>query len=85
MSNGDDTQQFNCASQVCCNNDDGDRTKRIRSWEKILTHALGAGPYTPVQIAEYLDDTWDVAGKGTLYAFKEWVVKVYTAGSPHHD
>lgn len=85
MSNGDDQQQFNCAAQVCCDADDGDRTKRIRSWETILTHALGPGPYTPVQIAEYLDDTWDVAGKGTLYAFKEWVVKVYTAGSPHHD
>jgi len=83
MSNGDDQQQVNCASGVCCNQGDGDRAKRIKSWVKLLTHALGAGPYSPEQIGEYLDETWDVAGKGTLYAFKEWVVKVYKAGTPH--
>jgi hypothetical protein len=83
MSNGTDQQEYNCASQVCCDNADGDRTKRIQSWVTLLTKAMGPGPYTPEQVAEYIDDTWDVAGKGTLYAFKEWVVKTFTNSHGH--
>jgi hypothetical protein len=77
-----DEQQYNCASQVCCDEGDGDRPKRLHSWTILLTTALGPGPYTPMQIAQYLDDTWDVAGKGTLYEFKQWVVQTYLNRRP---
>jgi hypothetical protein len=84
MSNGTD-QMYNCASEVCCDNGDADKPKRIAAWVALLTKAMGPGPYTPTQVGEYIDETWDVAGKGTLYDFKEWVVKTFTDSHQLHD
>ena len=79
MSNGTDTQ-MNCAASVCCDDGQGDLAKRIHALKKMLHHDLGQGPYGEDQVAEWIETTFDLAGKGTLYAFKQWVVMMYKAG-----
>lgn len=84
MSNGTD-QQMNCAGQICCADESTDQHKRIKAIVKMLHHDLGDGPYNMVEVATWIDTTFDLAGKGTLYAFKQWVVTMFKAGSPSHD
>lgn len=84
MSNGTD-QQYNCAAQVCCDDEQTDFEKRVNALTKMITHDLGHGAYEARDVAVWIENTFDLAGKGTLYAFKQWVVTMYKAGSPKHD
>lgn len=84
MSNGTDTQ-MNCAASICCDDEQTEQHKRIKALGKMLHHDLGEGPYAKADVARWIDETFDLAGKGTLYKFKQWVVEMWVAGQPKHD
>jgi hypothetical protein len=79
MSNGTD-QQMNCAAQICCDDEQTDFSKRVKALSKMIHHDLGDGPFTTEQMATWIENTFDLAGKGTLYAFKQWVITMFKAG-----
>lgn len=82
MSNGD--TQNNCVLEVCCGGP-GDEAKQARALTKILLHhTTGIPKEMCEQIAVYLVGTYDFAPKGSLYAFKQEIVRLAKT-EPYHD
>lgn len=73
---GNDTQQ-NCILEVCCGGAD---SKQVEALTEVAKHALPfLAPGQAQQVAEWIARNWDLAPKGTLYAFKQ-AIATYAKG-----
>jgi hypothetical protein len=83
MSNGND-QQNNCVLEVCCGGP-GDEQKQINALTKILVaHTHKVSKEDCEAVAKYLVSEYDFAPKGSLYAFKQEVVRL-SKTAEYHD
>ena len=75
MSNGDDNDDAirNCALEVCC----GEDGRQVRAIEKQVRHAMPElSPEQAHMVAVWLSENYDLAPKGSLYAFKKEVARL---------
>jgi len=70
---GNDTQQ-NCILEVCCG---GANSKQVKALAEVAAHALPfLSPEQAGEVADWIARNWDLAPKGTLYAFKQAIAKL---------
>lgn len=71
---GGSDSQANCILEVCCG---GPNSKQVHALTEVASHAL---PFLSLdearQVAEWIARNWDLAPKGTLYAFKQAIAKL---------
>jgi hypothetical protein len=82
MNGGGNDQQQNCILEVCCG---GANSKQVHALTEVAAHALPfLSPEQAVEVAEWIARNWDLAPKGTLYAFKQAIAK-YAKGPAYTD
>lgn len=70
---GSDAQQ-NCALEICCGGAD---SKQVKALTDIAHHALPFLSHEEAnEVADWIARNWDLAPKGTLYAFKQAIAKL---------
>ncbi|HZO51200.1 MAG TPA: hypothetical protein VFB63_00720 [Bryobacteraceae bacterium] len=70
---GNDTQQ-NCILEVCCG---GPNSKQVKALTEVAEHALVFLSHEEAaDVAEWIARNWDLAPKGSLYAFKQAIAKL---------
>ena len=74
MNGGGSDQQQNCILEVCCG---GEGSKQVYAMTEVAEHALPFLSHGQAQqVAEWIARNWDLAPKGTLYAFKQAIAKL---------
>jgi hypothetical protein len=69
---GNDTQQ-NCILEVCCGGAD---SKQVEALAEVAEHEFPWMSHGQAeQVASWIARDWDLAPKGTLYAFKQAIAK----------
>lgn len=79
MSNGDDQQQVNCVLEACCGEDKPKQVRAMTAWLKH--HVTPLSDHEARAVAVALCGAFDFAEVGTLYAFKESIIKL-SRGKP---
>ena len=70
---GNDTQQ-NCILEVCCG---GANSKQKEALTDVAKHALPfLSQSEAMEVADWIVRNWDLAPKGSLYAFKQAIAKL---------
>jgi len=74
MNGGGNDQQQNCILEVCCG---GPNSKQVKALTDVAEHALPFLSHEQAgEVAEWIARNWDLAPKGTLYAFKQAIAKL---------
>lgn len=82
MNGGGSDQQANCVMEICCGGKD---SKQVHALTEVAEHALPFLSHGQAgQVAEWIARNWDLAPKGTLYAFKQAIAK-YAKGPAYSD
>ena len=69
---GSDTQQ-NCILEICCG---GPNSKQVEALTEVAEHAIHSLTHEQAtEVAEWIARNWDLAPKGSLYAFKQAIAK----------
>lgn len=79
---GGNDQQANCVLEICCG---GANSKQVQAMTEVAQHAL---PFLSHEqagvVADWVCRNWDLAPKGTLYAFKQAIAKL-ARGAAYED
>ena len=82
MNGGGDDAQQNCILEVCCG---GANSKQVQALTEVAEHALPFLSHGQAQqVADWIARNWDLAPKGTLYAFKQAIAK-YAKGPAYTE
>lgn len=74
MNGGGNDQQANCVLEVCCG---GANSKQVQALTEVAEHALPFLSHAEAgEVADWVARNWDLAPKGTLYAFKQAIAKL---------
>ena len=74
MNGGGNDQQANCILEVCCG---GATSKQVEALTEVAAHEFPwMTPGQAKQVAEWVCRNWDLAPKGTLYAFKQAIARL---------
>lgn len=66
---GGSDSQANCVLEVCCG---GEHSKQVEALTEVAAHALPFLSSAEAHgVADWIARNWDLAPKGTLYAFKQ--------------
>ena len=69
MNGGGNEQQQNCVLEICCG---GVNSKQVQALTQVVQHAFPWATHDQAgEIADWVCRNWDLAPKGTLYAFKQ--------------
>lgn len=81
MNGGGNDQQQNCVLEICCG---GANSKQVHALTEVAEHALSFLSHDEAHdVADWIARNWDLAPKGTLYAFKQAIAKL--AKGPAYD
>lgn len=75
-----DIDQECCAIEVCCGDPEDGGAKQRQAVARIIGKAVGHRPLTLASVADAVCDTFDLAEKGTLKAFKDSIAKFARSG-----
>lgn len=82
---GGGDQQANCIIEACCPNDADGQAKQERALTKWVEHKVPVLTHDQaVAVAHAFASSYDFADKGTLYAFKQSIVR-YAKGPAYTD
>jgi hypothetical protein len=74
MNGGGNSQQQNCILEVCCG---GANSKQVEALTEVAEHEFPWMTHEQAtQVAEWVCRNWDLAPKGSLYAFKQAIAKL---------
>lgn len=73
MSDGELTdEQANCVLEVCCGKDG----KQLQALTGALQQRIGLDAHHALAVATWVVTTFDLAPKGSLYAFKQEIARL---------
>jgi len=73
MNGGGNDSQQNCILEVCCG---GPNSKQVEALTEVAEHAIHSLTHEQAtEVAEWIARNWDLAPKGSLYAFKQAIAK----------
>jgi hypothetical protein len=71
---GGNDQQQNCILEVCCGGAD---SKQVQALTEVAQHALPFLSHAEAgEVADWIARNWDLAPKGSLYAFKQVIARL---------
>ena len=74
MNGGGNDSQANCILEVCCG---GANSKQVHALTEVAMHALDFLSHEEAEaVADWIARNWDLAPKGSLYAFKQAIAKL---------
>lgn len=77
-------QQMNCAAGICCC-EANCHDKRRKALREMMDDSIGAVPHTNAEIADYILNTYDISGLGTLEPIFIKMKAAVDAGHHHCD